>query len=548
MRFSHVSIGGGITGLETIISALEDIQKKIQLQKKIRKKLKNKKFTFTIIEKDPKNIPGGVAYGFAISQYGYFNNPIRLSPRKFIRWLLKKNNKRKLKDYLNLYGGFTGKKWLKKNQKILNRRNNKKIDELYIPRTLLNLWMEEKLLKLLSKINKINKKYSIFITLNFIKGEVINIKKNKKNYNEIIIKNDNCYELKFKNTGNKFKKLNFTNYKKINESIYSKTINLGIGLPPPRQLATKAAQKNNNYIWDFYSEGSTSTLIKKISKLANKKNKLRVYFIGFKAGLLESLPELKEVIINNKKKIELLCSSKDLKSIQKAEPSYNKKDYVPKYLNQSNINKIFKAKSLYNSLINEFRISKSLGYNKYDAWTYILKNNVLHKCINKFTEFEKLKYNNIFHHKIRNLTRFTYPETIRAKEKLLKMKILKTKKENVIKVEKYNSMLLVTTSNHSNKRKKYLCDLVVNVSGPLNPKLIRNEIPLIKSLKKNGAKVTTAGGFAVDNNFKLKGLKNVYSPGILSNGFNPERKTIIKAILENSKKSGQSIAKTLIGI
>ena len=100
----------------------------------------------------------------------------------------------------------------------------------------------------------------------------------------------------------------------------------------------------------------------------------------------------------------------------------------------------------------------------------------------------------------------------------------------------------------NNKLKKYKCDIVINVSGPLNAKKIKNEIPLVKSLKKKGAKTTNAGGFVVDNNFKIFGIKNVYSPGILSRGFNPERKTIIKAILENSNKVGQSIAKTLVNV
>jgi len=52
----------------------------------------------------------------------------------------------------------------------------------------------------------------------------------------------------------------------------------------------------------------------------------------------------------------------------------------------------------------------------------------------------------------------------------------------------------------------------------------------------------------VDNKFQVKGVKNVYTPGVLARGFNPERKTIIKAILENSHKTGQSIAKTLYNI
>ena len=50
-----------------------------------------------------------------------------------------------------------------------------------------------------------------------------------------------------------------------------------------------------NYIWDFYTEGSTSMLLKKILKFPRQK-KIIVYFIGYKAGLLESLPELKKTI------------------------------------------------------------------------------------------------------------------------------------------------------------------------------------------------------------------------------------------------------------
>ena len=40
MFFSHISIGGGVTGIETIISAFDNIQKKL---KKIKKKPKFKK-------------------------------------------------------------------------------------------------------------------------------------------------------------------------------------------------------------------------------------------------------------------------------------------------------------------------------------------------------------------------------------------------------------------------------------------------------------------------------------------------------------------------
>ena len=203
---------------------------------------------------------------------------------------------------------------------------------------------------------------------------------------------------------------------------------------------------------------------------------------------------------------------------------------------------------MYLSVLKEFNLAISHGYKKYDAWTHILNKNILNKCIKRFNNTEKKYYNDIYHNKLRNITRFTYPETIIAKEKLLKMKILKTKKETVNKVDVLKKKLVVNAKNNNNVTKKYICDLVINVSGPLNPKTIKNEIPLVKSLKKNGARTSIAGGFFVNNDFKVIGKQNTYIPGILSRGFNPERKTIIKAILENSNKSGKSIAKALLNM
>ena len=127
------------------------------------------------------------------------------------------------------------------------------------------------------------------------------------------------------------------------------------------------------------------------------------------------------------------------------------------------------------------------------------------------------------------------------------MKILKTKKEIVKKVDNLKGQLIVETKSNNNKINKYICDMVINVSGPLNVGTLKNEIPLINDLRKNGAKILSVG-FVVNNYFKISGIKNIYTPGILARGFNPERKTIIKAILENSQKAGESIAKTLINM
>ena len=60
----------------------------------------------------------------------------------------------------------------------------------------------------------------------------------------------------------------------------------------------------------------------------------------------------------------------------------------------------------------EFKLSISDGYKKYDAWTQILENNIIGRCIKNFSEYEKKKYYDIYHYKIRNITRFTYTKTI----------------------------------------------------------------------------------------------------------------------------------------
>ncbi len=432
----------------------------------------------------------------------------------------------------------------KKNIKILFSSRINDINELYVPRAIANLWMEEKLLQLISEIKKINKKELIKFDLKFLKGDVIEIQKFTNSYNKIIFKN-NFYEiLKYKIINNSFKKINFENDEIKKGPIYSITQNIGLGLPPPKQLATIRARNNKFYIWDFYSQGSTSSLIKKILKLSKIKKRIKIYFIGYKAGLLESLPELERVIKRKKIKTEIICSSRDLASIQEAKLSLNKKKYIPQILKKNKLSNINTAKKLYVSIVDEFESSVSFGYKKYDAWTYILEQKILDKCINQFNSFEKKKYFDVFFNKLRNITRFTYPETIIARERLLNSNILKTKKETVQKIDSLKGKLIVLTKNEKRKINKYKCDIVVNVSGPLNVQTLKNEIPLIQNLKKKGSKILS-GGFVVNEFFKINQTKNIFTPGILARGFNPERKTIIKAILENSRKAGESIAKIL---
>ena len=253
MKFSHISIGAGITGIETILALTKEVDR--------RKKKISPKFLLGIIDKNPENISGGVGYGFKISKYGFFNNPIRLSPKPFRKWLSDKKIKEKIIHYLKIHGGLTGNHWIKKNKDKLFSKNIKEFNELYIPRATLNIWMEERLILLIKKIKENKSNFDI----KFFKGEVISFKDNKDKLKKIFFKNNFCKELKYKLNNDPFKKLSFKGGKNY-KSIISLNQSIGLGLPPPKQLATKKAQENNNYIWDFYAQGSTSLLIDKIIK------------------------------------------------------------------------------------------------------------------------------------------------------------------------------------------------------------------------------------------------------------------------------------------
>ena len=403
--------------------------------------------------------------------------------------------------------------------------------------------MEDKLINLIRIIDKINKNSRFFIKINFFAGEVTDIYDNKK-YRQIRFKNNKCYKLKYLINEDSLKKFHFYKTETILSSINSLSQSIGIGLTPPKQIASNKAQINKNYIWDFYDEGSTSGLLKKIKEI--NKRSIKIYFIGYKAGLLESLPELLENIQRIKSKIKIYCSSKDLKSIQMAKHSSNKKNYHLYFLSNKSIKKINTAKKLYESISKELELSNISTHNKYDIWTEILKKNVISQCLKNLNKKEKIRYEAHYHSKIRNNTRFTYPETILAREKLFKKKYLISNKEIVNKVDFIKNRLIVYSVNQFKKKKNYNCDLVVNVSGPMSVKKITNEIPLLYSLKKKGAQ-NTSNGFVVNKNFEIKGFKNTFTPGTIAVGFNPERKTIIDAIIRNSSIVGKNIYKNIMG-
>ena len=497
------------------------------------KKNRSKKLNINIVEKDFLNFPGGVAYSEKNSKFGFFNNPLRLSNNEFKSWVKNKNNQKKIISYFNSKKNLNLKKWLNKN----SSRNFKKfvnLNEIYLPRLTYSLYLSDKFKKTV-KILKDKR----FIKVNFFQGELKSIKK-------LALKNQ--YLCKIKNLEKKniflkdnsvIKKIQKKNINlKVNKYLKGDSVILGLGIIPPKNVNKNRNFISKNYIHDFYDEGSTNNLLNKI----NEKKKLKfinLIFIGNKAGLLETVQELENTEKKISKKLKILSISPSSLTLEKAELTRNYHSYKFKFLTESKISKIKKSDEILSLIKNEFKYGIKKKYNKYDVWTLILKKKILDKCIKKLNEYEKKVYNNKIFSKLRNLTRYTYPETVEAKLRLEKKGMLKNIKDKVIMIKKFRNKILIKTLSN----KSYLADIVVNVSGPVALSKISSEADYIKSLKKISNDFNDRG-FVSDKFSQIS--DKIYAPGTLSSNFNTERKTIIKSITENCKRSATHIIKNLL--
>ena len=147
---------------------------------------------------------------------------------------------------------------------------------------------------------------------------------------------------------------------------------------------------------------------------------------------------------------------------------------------------------------------------------------------------EKFNYNHKILNQIRNITRFTYPDTVNAKDSLIKTKKLKLVKGRIKSIISSKKSMIALTSNN----KRVIGDIIVNVSGPRSININENIPNLIDSIK-NFCRDFNEKGFYADKNFMIG--KNIFSPGTLTINFNPTRSTIIKAITSNSIKVANKI-------
>ena len=513
MLFDFTIIGFGVIGVETLHGFKKTL---LNSKKKIKKEIK-----IAVIEKEIKNIPGGVAYSKENSKFGFFNNPLRLSHPDFIKWFNLEKNKKKIIDFSNDNPKFNLAYWVKNNKYIL-KKTFKDYDEIYLPRLIYSFFLEEKIIEFLKFKKKIN------ILIKFYKGEVDSFD-NKDNFN-IYPKNFfNEFLINEKNLFFKKKKLS----RKF-DLIKSKQIIIGTGITPPKKINEINKNVNLNYIWDFYSSGGTGNLIKKINKISKVKKSLKLVFIGNKAGLLETMQEIEKLIKIKKININIICISKNSLTLQKAERSKKFDLFKFKFYTKNNIKKIIKAGQISQILIKEFKKAELDGFNKYDVWTNVLKNKIMNSCYNQLSFAEKKNYNLYTFPLIRSMTRYTFPETVSAKNRLERMNKIKFLKDKVIKIIKNKSFINLKT----NKKKSINCDIVINVSGPVSIIDNKDEIKFVDSLKKISKKYNERG-FSPNSNFMLE--KGVYLPGTLSNNFNPGRETIIKAITKNAHKVAKDI-------
>ena len=515
MKYNILLLGFGVIGTEALSKIVEDYKGK-------------KILNIVIVDKNINNIPGGIAYSKAYSKFGFFNNPLRLSNPEFIKWIKTKKNIIKIKNFIIKNKDFNLVSWLNKNKDFNNVRINK-FNEIYLPRLTYSFFLEEKIMNILKKIKK--KK----ININLINSELLDLKINGINegYTCFVKKNSDNYKFLLSNNGFKLKKII-----KKNNLILTDTIIIGNGLLPPKKIKQEISRNNKNYIWDFYSEGGTQNLLKKIKKKLLFKKAIKILFIGNKAGLLETMPEIEILSQKNKNKMQIICFSPNLLSLGRAELSSKYKDYKFKFFKKNKLEKINKAKKIYLLLNKEFEYAESTGFLKYDVWTLILKKKLLNRIYSSLSKIEKKIYNDKVFSKIRNITRYTYPNTIDSKNRLEDMKILSHLSGKVIKLNINNKYIEVATS----KGLRVKGDIVVNVSGPVSLTKITNEVGFLNSLKGISNEFGPRG-FLADNNFSV--AKKIYAPGVISSNFNPNRFTIIKAITFNTYKSVNKIIKSL---
>lgn len=287
------------------------------------------------------------------------------------------------------------------------------------------------------------------------------------------------------------------------------------------------------FIPDLYNSGGTQKILNLIKK--KKTNKIiKVHFLGSKAGFLECLPEISNLIKMRKIKLKVIATSTNATTLQPALKSKNYKKYHFRFFKKQNLRKINTPEKLFKNIIKEFEAAKKNKFNKYDSWTKILSDEIIKKILKNFSKKNKKLYNEKYFKEIRNLTRFTYPETVASLKELIKKKVVFMNKAKILKIKKQKDLFRTITIDKFKKKTNIYSDIIVSVLGPQNIGELIKKNSLYNDLFNINNKEVLSDGFIVDNSFRLKNCKNISLIGFVSSGYNAKRETILKAITNNS--------------
>ena len=468
------------------------------------KKKINNNLKVIILEKNKKNFFGGIAYSQNGCEYGFFNNPIRLSPESFQIWLKKKKNRIECYNFLKNINNYSVKDWLIKNSEIfLEYKNIEIFEELYLPRVIYSFYLR--------KTFQVNRNINLFI----IHGNFYSFFKSQDSF-EIKIKTKSIY------------KFNYNQFNKIDKKytiINSKYLIANTSIVNPKEFGII---KSKNYISSYYEQGATAKLIKLINR--NKSGQIKIGFLGSKAGFLEPLIEIKHLINDKNINIKIIGFSNSGKTL---EPAIRKKFNQIKLnnLNKLKKRKAIKAKDIFISVLKEFSTDKKIN-NKYEIWTQILKEDILKDLYMKLSNQEKVNYSKVYFSKLRKLTRFTYPETVNSFFYLKKKELIDIQKCKILEIIDTSKKIKIKLEKNSKIYSENV-DILVNVTGILKPKeknlsekKIFNLFDLIGTYTKHHEHII---------------FKNLYVPSTFAINFNPSRYTILKAVTNNNSVVAKKI-------
>ena len=484
MNFDIVLLGSGISSTQSLLQLLEKFEKKPVRKEKIR---------IAVIEKNGEFFTG-IPYGkrssvnsLTITTFGEFIHPNE--KETFLNWLESCKE-----DWMNKVisnGGETAKQWIENNRTHIEE---KKWDDMYIPRFLYGLFLSEKI----NAVIKSAKKNGL-VSIDLIHAEAVDVSKLDNNLYEIIIEEND-------------KKITSLITEKIIIAIGSGTIK-----PVPAPENINSEKPDYFYINDTYFPSLDSNL-EKISELLsaiNKKENRNILIIGSNASSLELI-----YLIKTKPAFAKLLNKIVVISFSGLLPHRITENNFPDY-HFENLELLKETKYSSTDLIHTIEKDLDIAYEKgihIGDMYYQLSDLVVELLKNLGHEQEKEFYSK-YGNRFTKLIRRAGAEYRDAAQELIDENKLKLIKGEFLKLKKSDNGVSLIYSNTTEKNKIEFTlsfPVVINCGGFED--LDASSSLLINNLinKKICIANATNRGFEVNENFEAN--KNLYIMGPLLGG------------------------------